>query len=350
MQVVVHERQRVRQRIHFASDETGDKLLHGLVEGGSTKNGVDQVLNFVVEVVQGGVESGSGGVDPTEDAIVDGALDGIHLRVDLGDVDGGLVQHVLVHDGGDGVGEICRGREGLVAIRVCDGTESQELNLNGKETDEADEETGHGGWVENVAKEPLEVNVLRVRKAQKTRDLIGDPHEKGMSSDSVESEKVVVRELHGGSRTGGGIMMDGGIGVPGLADVLEVVLKAAPLVPFESAVGKDEEDHDSDDDDGGNLRDLDDIATEIVDDRGVNLVAERDGGLLRNGQNGLLEGDIVEGAGDLLLCQFEGSVEAGEWMNEKDGIAWRRLEAYRALSLSLIWSGEGIELLSLINA
>lgn len=36
-------------------------------------------------------------------------------------------------------------------------------------------------------------------------------------------------------------------------------------------------------------------------------------------------------------------------MNEKQNFVGNRLEAYRALSLSLIWVGEGIELLRLIK-
>jgi len=60
-----------------------------------------------------------------------------------------------------------------------------------------------------------------------------------MSSDSVESEEVVIRKLDAGSRMGGGRVIDSGIGVPSLASVLEVVLETAPLVPFKGAVGKD---------------------------------------------------------------------------------------------------------------
>lgn len=279
----MHKRQRARQRIHFASKKTEDEILHGLVEGSSTEDGLNQVLNFTIEVVQGGIESGSGGVDPTKDAIVDSALDGIHIGVDLGNVDGGLVQHVVVQGGCDGVGEIGGGRKRLVAVSIFDGTKSQQLKLNGKETDEADEEARKSRWVEDVAEEPLNVNVLRLREAKKGRDPIGDPHEKWVSGDPMEGEKVVVRELDGGIRTSDRIMVDSGIGVPGLSDVLEVILETTPLAPFENTVGKDEEDDDDGEDDYGNLCYLDDVMTEVVDDRGVDLIAEGDGGLLRNG-------------------------------------------------------------------
>ena len=308
----MHERQRACQRIHFASNETEDEILHGLLEGGTTENGLNKVLDLTVEVVEGSVEGGSGRVDPAKDAIVDCVLDAVHLGVDLGNVGRRLVQHVLVHGRGDCVGEIACGRKSLIAIRLRDGTKSEQLNLNTDETDEADEEARESGWVEDVAEEPLDVNVLGVRKVEKRGHLIGDSHEKRVSSDTVEGEKVVVRERDDGRRASGGIVIDSGVGGPSLPDVLEVVLEATPLVPFESAVGKDEEEDDDDDDDGGNLGHLDNVMAEVVDDRGVNLIAESDGGLLGNGEDGLLEGDVVERLSDLLLCQLEGSVETEE--------------------------------------
>jgi hypothetical protein len=130
-----------------------------------------------------------------------------------------------------------------------------------------------------------------------------------MSSDSVESEEVVVCELDAGSRMGGGRVIDGGVGVPSLASVLEVNLETAPLVPFKSTVCKNEKENDSDDDDGANLGHLDKVTTEIVNHRGVNLIAESDRGLLGNGEYGRLEGDATEGVIDLLLGQLKGSVK-----------------------------------------
>lgn len=74
-----------------------------------------------------------------------------------------------------------------------------------------------------------------------------------MSGDSVESEEVMVRELDAGSQMGGSRVIDSRVGVPSLAGVFEVVLETAPLVPFKSAVGKDEEENGSDDDDRADL-------------------------------------------------------------------------------------------------
>jgi hypothetical protein len=71
--------------------------------------------------------------------------------------------------------------------------------LNGEEADKTDEEARESGWVENIAEEPLYVNVLGRRKAKASGDLVGNSHEKRVSSDSVEGEEVVVRELDGGS-------------------------------------------------------------------------------------------------------------------------------------------------------
>ena len=185
------------------------------------------------------------------------------------------------------------------------------MELNGEETDEADEEARECGWVENVTEEPLDVDMLGRRKAQQSGDLTGDSHEKRVGGDSMEGEKVMVRELDRGSRIiGGSMVIEGGICLPSLAGVLEVVLETTPLVPLESAVPKDKKDDDNDDDNGPNLGHLDNVATEIVNHRGINLITETDGGLLRNGEDGWFEGNIIEGTGNLLLCQLEGSVEA----------------------------------------
>jgi len=131
-----------------------------------------------------------------------------------------------------------------------------------------------------------------------------------MGSDSVEGEEVMVRELDAGGRMGCGMVIDSGICVPCLASVLEVVLETAPPVPFESTVCKDEEENCGDDDDGANLGHLDKVTAEIVNHRGVNLIAESDRGLLGNGEDGRLKGDAVEGVIDLLLGQLKGSVKA----------------------------------------
>lgn len=110
--------------------------------------------------------------------------------------------------------------------------------------------------MEDVTEEPSEVNELRGGKAKKSCDLVGDSHEKRVSGDPVEGEKVVVRELDDGSRTGS-IVGDSRICVPSLASALEVVLETTPLVPFESAICEDEKDDDNDDDDRGDFRQLD---------------------------------------------------------------------------------------------
>ena len=165
----------------------------------------------------------------------------------------------------------------------------------------------------------------------------------------MEGEKVVVRELDSGGRISSGRVIDSWIVVPSLAGALEVVLETTPLVPLESAVSEDEEDDGSDDDDRPNLCQLDKVTTEIVNHRSVDLITESDGGLLRNGEDGRLERDIVERFCDLLLRQFKGSVEARGSIRKTTFIG-KRVETYRALSLSLIWAGEGMELLRLINA
>lgn len=186
--------------------------------------------------------------------------------------------------------------------------------MDGEETDKTDEEARESGWVENIAEEPLYVNVLGRRKAKASGDLVSNSHEKRVSGDSVEGEEVMVRELDGGSRMGGGV--DGGICIPSLASILEMVLKTAPLVPLKSAVCEDEEENDGNDDDDANLGYLDQITTEIVNHGGVNLIAESDCGLLRDGEDGWVEGNAAEGVIDLFLGQLKGSVEAGGWIRK----------------------------------
>ena len=59
-------------------------------------------------------------------------------------------------------------------------------------------------------------------------------------------------------------------------------METAPLVPFQNMVSRDNDD-DDDDDGRPDLRQLHKITTKIVNHGGVNLTAESDGGLLRNG-------------------------------------------------------------------
>lgn len=126
----------------------------------------------------------------------------------------------------------------------------------------------------------------------------------------MDSEEVVVCELDAGSRMGSGRVIVNGIGFPSLASGLEVVLETAPLVPFKSAVCKDEEENGSDDDDCANLGHLDEVMAEIINHRGVDLITKGDRGLLGNGENGGPEGDAAEGVIDLFLGQLKRGIEA----------------------------------------
>ena len=137
-----------------------------------------------------------------------------------------------------------------------------------------------------------------------------------MSGDPVEGEEVVVRELDGGSGMGDGMVIDSGICVPSLASILEMVLETAPLVPFKSAVCQDEEENGGNDDDDANLGQLDKVTAKVVNHRGINLIAESDRGLLRNGKDRWIERNAVEGVIDLLLGQLKGSVEAANRMRK----------------------------------
>ena len=207
----------------------------------------------------------------------------------------------MVDGRSDRVRKVVRGGECLVLVRMHDGSKSQNLELNGKETGEANEEARESRRVENVTEEPLDVNVLRRGKTKESGDPVGYFHEKRMSGDPVEGEEVVVRQLDAGSGMSDGIVIDGGICVPGLASVLEVVLKTPPFVPLKNAVCQDEDENDDADDDDADLGHLDKVTAEIVDHRSVNLIAESDCGPLGNREEGLVERNAVEGVVDFLL-------------------------------------------------
>ena len=115
VQVAVRERRRSSKRTHFASKETDDKVLHGLLEGGSTKNCLDLVSNVLVETVNGGVES-CRGANSTEGPVVKGVLDAISLGVHLGDLCSRLAQCGFVHGHDNRVGKDARGRQYLATI------------------------------------------------------------------------------------------------------------------------------------------------------------------------------------------------------------------------------------------
>ena len=73
------------------------------------------------------------------------------------------------------------------------------MNPNREKTDKADEEAHKGGRAKYAAEEPSDVNVLGGRKAEESRNLIGDFHDQRVDGNPVEGEKVVVHELDTGS-------------------------------------------------------------------------------------------------------------------------------------------------------
>jgi hypothetical protein len=90
-----------------------------------------------------------------------------------------------------------------------------------------------------------------------------------------------------------------------------VALEAAPLLPLERACAKEEDDRDGDEDDEADLGNFDEVLAKVVHDGRVELVAEDDGVLLRDGQRLFVEGEAGEGVIDVLLEQLKRRVEAG---------------------------------------
>ena len=79
-----------------------------------------------------------------------------------------------------------------------------------------------------------------------------------------------------GSRGGfAGGVNHGWINKPGLAGVFEVILHAMPLVPSEKTVESNKEQSKEDKNDHSNFCGLDEVVSNIIDNGGIELIAER---------------------------------------------------------------------------
>ena len=130
-----------------------------------------------------------------------------------------------------------------------------------------------------------------------------------MSRRGLEHEEVVVREGDLG-RVVRTHAVHAGIGRPGLTSPLQMALEASPPVPLKGAVARDEEQGEQDQDERSDFRGFHEVAGEIVDDRGVHSVAKREGVLLWDGKEGLVETDGGKSVVDVLFEQLKGRVQA----------------------------------------
>ena len=241
--------------------------------------------------------------------MVDGALDGVDPAVDGAGVDRGLVEHAVVDGGDDDAGKVGDLGVGPLAEPRLERRDGQELDLDGEQTKEADEEARERGGVEDVLEEPAEVDVGTRGEVEPGRECVGDAGQEGMGGCGVEHEEVVVGE---GDlwRVVWTDAVHGGIGCPGLTGPLEMPFETAPPVPLESAVACDEEQGEQDQDEGSDFRGFGEVVGEVVDDGGVHAVAEREGVLLWDRKEGLVETDGGKGVVDVLFEQLKGRVQA----------------------------------------
>ena len=81
---------------HLISNETSQEFVRGRLKNRSIKHGSHQVLDFSVEIIDGGVERGGASIDPSKDPIVNGRLDGVNFVIDIVGVERRLVVHALI--------------------------------------------------------------------------------------------------------------------------------------------------------------------------------------------------------------------------------------------------------------
>jgi hypothetical protein len=112
--------------------------------------------------------------------------------------------------------------------------------------------------------------------------------QEGMGRRGLEHEEVVVGEgdLRRVIRTH---VVHDGIRCPGMTSPLQMALDSAPPVPLKGAVARDEEQGEQDQDEGSDFRGFCEVVGEVVDNRGVHTVAKREGVLLWDGKEGLVE-------------------------------------------------------------
>ena len=107
-------------------------------------------------------------------------------------------------------------------------------------------------------------------------------------------------------------MVDGRVGCPCLACVLEMTAETAPLVPLQGTVSKKEKKHEDDDDDRADLRDIYEVLRKAINRGRVELAAEGDRVLLRDRENGLVHAEASKCLVDVGDQILEWCVNANE--------------------------------------
>ena len=89
-------------------------------------------------------------------------------------------------------------------------------------------------------------------------------------------------------------------------------LHATPFVPCEKTVESNEEQSKEDENDNSNFCGFDEVVSNIIDDGGIELIAERQSADFRYWKTFWLERDAGKGIVDVLFQELERSVDAGQ--------------------------------------
>ena len=114
---------------------------------------------------------------------------------------------------------------------------------------------------------------------------------------------------------------------------IEVLLETTPFIPFESAVGSEQEKGKYDDDNYSDACYFYDIAAEVINDGGVHVTAKADGVLLGNKQCRFVIVEARERVVDVGFKVLKGSVNTGDWVST--GFCQNILGTYKFLMVAL---------------
>ena len=117
----------------------------------------------------------------------------------------------------------------------------------------------------------------------------------------LEHHQIVIAESDLRSRPRGHGVYKGRIGHPCLTGIFEMVFHTSPFVPNKETMESSEEESEDNKDDNSNFSGLDQVASDVVDKGGVELVTERKSILIRNGQKSRIKRETSEGIINVLF-------------------------------------------------
>ena len=138
----------------------------------------------------------------------------------------------------------------------------------------------------------------------------------------MEHHEIVIAHDDLGGRGGFvGSVDHSWINKPGLTGVFKVLLHATPLVPCEKTVETNKEQSKQNQNDNSNFCSLDKVASNIIDDGGIELITERQSVDSRYWKTFWFERDAGKGIVDVLFQELERSVDTGHENENRE--LWR---------------------------